>query len=196
MIAPCLITPESCGVKLRGFERRTFVGKLLENREFEHDNEVRKQRRTVISSLYVCMAIKYIIVLFVETPRKFITAVINLRGVSTKKNYYKGVLYLTIFPACTLSCAYWVGRHWWFLNVFSHVSLFMNTDPNSCPDADKTVRHETIPRLCPYACVQYEVHDEFCQNIRSERRQKNEDGIWIQVSLFCPDQGKDLGQHS
>ena len=36
-----------------------------------------------LSSLYVCMAIKYIIVLFVETPRKFITAVINLRGVST-----------------------------------------------------------------------------------------------------------------
>jgi uncharacterized membrane protein SpoIIM required for sporulation len=31
------------------------------------------------------MAIKYIIVLFVETPRKFITAVINLRGVSTNK---------------------------------------------------------------------------------------------------------------
>jgi hypothetical protein len=28
----------------------------------------------LISSLYVCMAIKYIIVLFVETPRKFITA--------------------------------------------------------------------------------------------------------------------------
>jgi hypothetical protein len=28
---------------------------------------------------------KYIIVLFVETPRKFITAVINLRGVSTNK---------------------------------------------------------------------------------------------------------------
>jgi hypothetical protein len=27
----------------------------------------------------------YIIVLFVETPRKFITAVINLRGVSTNK---------------------------------------------------------------------------------------------------------------
>ena len=29
--------------------------------------------------------VKYIIVLFVETPRKFITAVINLRGVSTNK---------------------------------------------------------------------------------------------------------------
>jgi hypothetical protein len=28
------------------------------------------------------MAIKHIILLFVETPRKFITAVINLRGVS------------------------------------------------------------------------------------------------------------------
>jgi hypothetical protein len=37
----------------------------------------------ILSSLYVCMAIKYIIVLFVETPRKF--AVINLRGVSTNK---------------------------------------------------------------------------------------------------------------
>jgi hypothetical protein len=33
------------------------------------------------------MAIKYI-VLFVETPRKFITAVINLRGVSTNKTTY------------------------------------------------------------------------------------------------------------
>ena len=31
------------------------------------------------------MAIKHIIVLFVETPRKFIIAVINLRGVSTNK---------------------------------------------------------------------------------------------------------------
>jgi hypothetical protein len=31
------------------------------------------------------MAIKHIIFLFVETPRKFITAVINLRGVSTNK---------------------------------------------------------------------------------------------------------------
>jgi hypothetical protein len=28
---------------------------------------------------------RFIIVLFVETPRKFITAVINLRGVSTNK---------------------------------------------------------------------------------------------------------------
>jgi hypothetical protein len=29
--------------------------------------------------LYVCMAIKYIIVLFVETPRKFITAKLSIR---------------------------------------------------------------------------------------------------------------------
>jgi hypothetical protein len=41
--------------------------------------------RLVISSLCVCMAIIYIIVLFVETPRKNIVAVINLRGVSTNK---------------------------------------------------------------------------------------------------------------
>ena len=32
-----------------------------------------------VSSLYVCMVIKYIIVLFVETPRKFITAKLSIR---------------------------------------------------------------------------------------------------------------------
>jgi hypothetical protein len=37
------------------------------------------------------MAIKYI-VLFVETSRKFITAVINLRGVSTNKTKYQNSL--------------------------------------------------------------------------------------------------------
>jgi hypothetical protein len=37
------------------------------------------------------MAIKYI-VLFVETPRKFITAVINLRGVSTNKTIYVSIV--------------------------------------------------------------------------------------------------------
>jgi hypothetical protein len=34
----------------------------------------KKSRKKELSSLYVCMAIKHIIVLFVETPRKFITA--------------------------------------------------------------------------------------------------------------------------
>ena len=48
-----------------------------------------RQTKLDVSSLYVCMAIKYIIVLFVETPRKFITAVINLRGVSTNKTIIK-----------------------------------------------------------------------------------------------------------
>ena len=33
----------------------------------------------LISSLYVCMAIKHIIVLFVETPRKFITVLTVLQ---------------------------------------------------------------------------------------------------------------------
>jgi hypothetical protein len=32
-----------------------------------------------LSSLYVCMAIKHIIVLFVETPRKFTTAKLSIR---------------------------------------------------------------------------------------------------------------------
>jgi hypothetical protein len=80
--------------------------------------------------------------------------------------------------------------------VSSHVSLFMNTDPDSWPDPEKTARHETIFRLRSSTFVHYEVHVEFCQNIRCERRQKNEDGIWIHVSLFCPDESKDLGQHS
>ena len=80
--------------------------------------------------------------------------------------------------------------------VSFHVSLFMNIDLNSCPDQEKKARHETMSRLCPSVLVRNEVHNEFCQNIGCERRQKNEDGIWIHVSLFCPDQGKDLGQHS
>jgi hypothetical protein len=33
----------------------------------------------VLSSLYVCMAIKHIIILYVETPRKFITAKLSIR---------------------------------------------------------------------------------------------------------------------
>ena len=72
----------------------------------------------------------------------------------------------------------------------SHVLLFMNTDPNSA----LTKQRDT--KLCSSTFVQYEDHDKFCQNIRCEQRQKNEDGIWIHVSLFCPVQGKDLGQHS
>jgi hypothetical protein len=65
--------------------------------------------------------------------------------------------YLTIFVVCTLSCAYWVGRHWWLFSVSSRVSLFMNTDPNSYHDPEKN--SETwnyIPSL------------SFC--LRSERR--------------------------
>ena len=53
----------------------------------------------LLSSLYVCMAIKYIIVLFVETPRKFITAVINLRGVSTNKT----IIYFAVINLCGVS---------------------------------------------------------------------------------------------
>jgi hypothetical protein len=38
-----------------------------------------KNKGKLISSLYVCMAIKHIIVLFVETPHKFITAKLSIR---------------------------------------------------------------------------------------------------------------------
>ena len=34
------------------------------------------------------------------------------------------------------------------------------------------------------ALVQNEVHDEFCQNIRSERRQKNETGYGLMCRCF------------
>jgi hypothetical protein len=47
------------------------------------------------------MAIKHIIVLFVETPREFITAVINLRGVSTNKTIiYRTSSKQTPWTAC------------------------------------------------------------------------------------------------
>ena len=47
----------------------------------------------ILSSLYVCMAIKYIIVLFLETaPRKFITAKLSIR-----KPGSSSVLIITLF---------------------------------------------------------------------------------------------------
>ena len=42
----------------------------------------------VISFLYVCMVNTIYLLSFVKTPRKFIIAIINLRGVSTKLNKY------------------------------------------------------------------------------------------------------------
>jgi hypothetical protein len=48
------------------------------------------QTKRILSSLYVCMAIKHIIVLFVETPRKFITAKLSIRKTT--------VLYYYILP--------------------------------------------------------------------------------------------------
>jgi hypothetical protein len=45
--------------------------------DFKNSGEL--ARIYALSSLYVCMAIKHIIVLFVETPRKFITAKLSFR---------------------------------------------------------------------------------------------------------------------
>jgi hypothetical protein len=47
------------------------------------------------------MAIKYIIVLFVETPRKFITAVINLSGFPQTKLLY--VFQVVVVLLCSVS---------------------------------------------------------------------------------------------
>jgi hypothetical protein len=58
------------------------------------------------------------------------------------------------------------------------VLLFMNADPSPYPDQDKTVRHESISRLRSSAFVhnEYSVGKIRCE-LRSERRQKDKDGI-------------------
>ena len=45
-----------------------------------------------LSFLYVRMVNTIYLLSFVETPRKFIIAIINLRGVSTKLNKYSRIL--------------------------------------------------------------------------------------------------------
>ena len=60
------------------------------------NKEAAGQRSLNLSSLYVCMAIKHIIVLFVETPRKFIT-VNKFTWCFNKQNYYKFKFSLIIF---------------------------------------------------------------------------------------------------
>jgi hypothetical protein len=64
------------------------------------------------------MAIKHVIVLFVETPRKFITAVINLRGVSTNKTIIECLVVYIVFP-CYL-------RHAGAGYVFIRVCVFLS----------------------------------------------------------------------
>ena len=49
---------------------------------------VSSRTASVLSFLYVCMVNTIYLLSFVETPRKFIIAIINLRGVSTKLNKY------------------------------------------------------------------------------------------------------------
>jgi hypothetical protein len=55
----------------------------------------------------------------------------------------------------------------------------MSVDPYPYPD--KKARHELISRICSFALFE---NEEFGKKIRHERRQKNEDVIWINVSLF------------
>ena len=54
---------------LQQYSCRNHSNNLLGEKLLKNNNIL-----ILLSSLYVCMAIKYIIVLFVETPRKFITA--------------------------------------------------------------------------------------------------------------------------
>jgi uncharacterized membrane protein len=71
------------------------------------------------------------------------------------------------------------------VNFIHLLYTFMATDPNPYPD--KTARHETISGLFSSVfTTKFTTSLFFC---RSQRRQKNEDGIWIHVSLFCLDSG-------
>jgi hypothetical protein len=88
------------------------------------------------------MAIKYIIVLFVETPRKFITAVINLRGVSTNKtiiNYSKSQQTILYFDC---SCLH-ILLSYFSQRVNSHCAIstraFNKKAPNSVFDPPRKI---------------------------------------------------------
>ena len=52
---------------------------------------------SIVRFLYVCMVNTIYLLSFAETPRKFIIAIINLRGVSTKLN--KSIVALLNQPA-------------------------------------------------------------------------------------------------
>ena len=56
-----------------------------------------------LSFLYVCMVNTIYLLRFVETPRKFIIAIINLRGVSTKLNKYIRNLFVNLHRVVLLN---------------------------------------------------------------------------------------------
>jgi hypothetical protein len=64
--------------------------------------------------------------------------------------------------------------------------------PKSYPDQDKTARHESIPRLRSSAFVHNEYFGKIRCEFRSERRQKDKDGIKFHVSLFPSGSGQEL----
>jgi hypothetical protein len=57
------------------------------------------------------------------------------------------------------------------------VFINMNADPSPYPDQDKTARHESISRLRSSAFVHNEYFGKIRFELRSERRQKDKDGI-------------------
>jgi hypothetical protein len=73
------------------------------------------------------MAIKYIIVLFVETPRKFVTAVINLRGVSTNKT----IIIYEYFRHCPRSVSLFTTLNHRFSRVHTMAAFQVTTSATS-----------------------------------------------------------------
>jgi hypothetical protein len=70
----------------------------------------------------------------------------------------------------------------------------MNADPNPYPDQDKTARRESISRLRSSAFVHNEYFGKIRCELRSERRQKDKDGIYSFMSrCFFPWSGQELG---
>ena len=67
----------------------------------------------------------------------------------------------------------------------SHVHKLICTHTVIClsdfdlnPDPDRTAKNGALSRFCSSTIVQNEIHDEFCQNIRSERRVAERRRVW------------------
>jgi hypothetical protein len=85
------------------------------------------------------MAIKHIIVLFVETPRKFITAVINLRGVSTNKT----IIIFVLFSSYT-SQASFIDRARSTAEKF-HIFGSVHAMKTEIPPFDSEIKYQLVP---------------------------------------------------
>ena len=92
-----------------------------------------------LSSLYVCMVNIIYLFSFVETPRKFIIAIINLRGVSTKLN--KRILTLLARDDFYALCLWVFLKLWYNLDCLSQL---IDTFKFRCCMHNRNMRDKTL----------------------------------------------------